>query len=235
MITLFGMSSPNVAKIAIMLEETGTAYQARHINVASGEQFQPGFIAASPNGKVPYINDDDTGISLGESGAILIYLAEKTGKFLPTEPIARATTLYWLMVQIASIGPNFGQTVHFTRRAPAGQTYSIARFATEMRRCLGVLETRLQTTPYLAGDYSIADIATFPWVRTATTFLPKDVRPNLADTPALAHWFAAIAARPAVIAADMVIADLQKHDVIAFSQATEAQLDRFSGRTAGQT
>jgi len=230
MITLYGMSSPNVSKIAIMLEETGLIYETRHVDLPAGEQFTSEFLAASPNNKVPYIVDHAAGISLGESGAILIYLAEKTSQYLPQDVRARAHTLYWLMVQLTSIGPNFGQLVHFTRRAPEGQEYSTARFATEMRRCLRVLETRLADHAFLAGAYSIADMATYPWIKTITSFVPANVRPDLAEYPSLQRWFTAIAQRPAVISAQKAVDELQKFDIAAFTQATPEQLDKFSGR-----
>lgn len=230
MITLEGMSSPNVSKIAIMLEECALPYRMVHVDVAGGEQFSEAFLRKSPNNKVPCIEDDETGVSLGESGAILIYLAEKTGKFLPPSGNARAQTLYWLMVQLTSIGPNFGQLVHFCHRAPESFGYSLDRFHTEMRRCLRVLETRLAAVEYLAGEYSIADISTYPWLRTAESFLPPPRRPDLALYPAIAAWMARIAARPAVVRAEAAIAELRSRDVAAFGRASPEQLERFSGR-----
>ena len=164
MIELYGSGTPNVIKILFMLGETELPYTVHKVNVFAGDQFKPAFTAMNPNSKVPVIIDTDGAggktITLFESGAILIYLAEKTGKLLPTEPEARAHTLQWLMWQMAGIGPMFGQAVHFTRYAPPGQDYGRARYLTEAKRLHEVLDQRLGESEYVAGDFfSIADIA----------------------------------------------------------------------------
>jgi GST-like protein len=197
MITLYTWGTPNGRKISVMLEECGLDYRVQPIDITRGDQFQPSFVAISPNSKIPAIVDeegpDGQPITVFESGAILIYLAAKTGKFLPESVRGRYEALEWLMFQMASIGPSFGQAHHFLRFAKEKVPYAIERFGTETRRLYGVMNARLEQAPYLAGEYGIADIATFPWV-ARHEFHEVD----LVLFPAVKRWYDAIAARPAV-------------------------------------
>lgn len=169
MIDLYTWGTPNGRKVSVMLEEAALPYQVHPIDIGTGAQFEPAFVAISPNGKIPAIVDpygpDGEPIALAESGAILIYLASKTNMLLPATARGRFTALQWLMFQMGHIGPMFGQAHHFMRYAPEQVPYAIARYGKEVERLYGVLERRLNETAYLAGDeYSIADIATYPWV-----------------------------------------------------------------------
>jgi GST-like protein len=197
MITLHTWGTPNGRKVSVMLEECGLPYCVQPVDITAGDQFKPEFQAISPNSKIPAIVDDDgpdgSPISLFESGAILLYLAGKTGKLLPQEVRGRYVVLQWLMFQMAAIGPSFGQTHHFLRFASERVPYAIERFTGETRRLYGVMNTRLQQAEYLAGAYSIADVATFPWVARHEFH-----EVELALFPAVKRWFEAIAARPAV-------------------------------------
>lgn len=197
MIQLWTWPTPNGHKVHIMLEELGLPYEVVPVNIGSGDQFKPEFLAITPNHRIPALIDPDGPhgpITLFESGAILIYLAEKTGKLMPTDATARYTCLQWLMFQMGGIGPMFGQYNHFAAYAPEKLEYPITRYTNEVARLHRVLETRLQQAPYLAGaEYSIADIATFPWVRS-----PERRGIDLANYPAVKRWHDAIAARPAV-------------------------------------
>jgi GST-like protein len=180
-----------------MLEELGVPYTVHPINIGKGEQFAPAFVAISPNSKIPAIVDSDgpggREIAMFESGAILIYLAEKTGMLLPTEPVRRLEALQWLMFQMGGVGPMFGQAHHFLRAAPEPVPYAIERYTKEAARLYGVLNARLGEREYLAGEYSIADVATYPWVVRHEWH-----KVDLADHPNVARWYAAIGARPAV-------------------------------------
>jgi len=188
MIDLYTWSTPNGRKISIALEELGVGYRVHAIDIGKGEQFAPSFAAISPNSKIPVIVDD--GRALMESGAILVYLAEKYGRLGGRD---RWTTLQWLMLQMASIGPVLGQTHHFVKFNPGKAPYAEARFKTEAARLYGVLDARLRDHEYLADDYSIADIATWPWV---SRFEWQQI--DLAQVPHVARWYGAIADRPAV-------------------------------------
>ena len=197
MIDLYTWSTPNGRKVSIMLEETGLPYRVHKVDISKNEQFKPEFIALNPNSKIPAILDPEgpTGrpMALFESGAILIYLAEKTGKLLAKEPMARYATLQWLMFQMGGVGPMFGQVHHFLRAAPESVPYAIERYGKETRRLYGVLDARLGKSEYLAGDYSIADIATYPWVARHEWH-----KVALGDFPNVERWYKAISARPAV-------------------------------------
>ncbi len=197
MIDAYSWPTPNGHKIHIMLEETGLPYKVHGIDIGAGAQFDPAFLAISPNNKIPAIVDSDgpggKPISVFESGAILIYLAEKTGKFMPKEARARYAVLEWLMFQMGSIGPMFGQANHFRAYAPEKIAYAIDRYTNEARRLYGVMDRRLKDREYVAGDYSIADIAIFPWMRYGDR---RGVDEN--EFPNVKRWFAAINARPAV-------------------------------------
>lgn len=198
MITLYTWATPNGHKISIALEELGLAYEVRTVDITRGEQFDPGFLTISPNNKIPAIIDDDgpggTPVALFESGAILIYLAEKTGRLLPGDPRARYETLQWLMMQMGSIGPMLGQAHHFRRFAPERIPYATERYTKEAGRLYGVLDKRLADHEWLAGgQYSIADIATYPWLARHEW---QGI--DLAAFPNVRRWFDTIAARPAV-------------------------------------
>ena len=197
MIELYTWGTPNGRKASIMLEEVGLLYEVKPINIGKGEQFAADYVKINPNSKIPTIVDSDgpggRPISVFESGAILIYLAEKTGKLLSTEPRARIQALEWLMFQMGGVGPMFGQAHHFLRQAPEQIPYAMERYAKEVRRLYGVMDKRLGAGAYLAGDYSIADVATYPWVSRYEWH-----RVALAEFPNVERWFKAIAARPAV-------------------------------------
>jgi GST-like protein len=176
-----------------MLEEVGLPYNVHKIDITKGEQFTPEFVAINPNSKIPAIIDSDTGMTVFESGAILIYLAEKTGQFLPTEQKSRFQVIEWLMFQMASVGPMFGQLNHFKRFAPEKIPYAIERYEKETLRLYGVLDKQLSDKEFICGDYSIADIATYPWVASYEfQGLTLDNHPNLK------RWFETIKQRPAV-------------------------------------
>src|SRR5215510_9732984 len=198
MIDLYALTSPNVQKIYIMLEECGLPYKEHFVDVWKGEQHKPEFAKINPNSKIPVIVDHDgpggKPYTVFESGAILMYLAEKTGKFLPKDTAKRYDVLQWLMIQLTGVGPMFGQWTHFKLFAGAGgNEYSMTRYQTEVKRLYEVLERRLGKTAYLGGDeYTIADIATFPWTRNHDNMGVK-----WDDNPNLKRWFEAIAARSA--------------------------------------
>lgn len=198
MITLHTWGTPNGYKISIALEELGLPYEVRKVNITRNEQFDPAFLALNPNNKIPVIVDDEgpggKPITLFESGAILIYLAEKSGRLLPADQQARYEALQWLMLQMGSIGPMLGQAHHFLRFAPEVIPYAIERYSKEAIRLYGVLNGHLQGRDWLAGEaYSIADIATFPWIARHEW---QGI--DLARYPEVKRWFDAIAARPAV-------------------------------------
>ncbi|MBZ0325325.1 MAG: glutathione S-transferase N-terminal domain-containing protein [Alphaproteobacteria bacterium] len=197
MIDLYTWPTPNGQKIHVMLEETGLPYEVHPINIGKGDQFAPEFLAISPNNKMPAITDrdgpDGKPISVFESGAILIYLAEKTGKFLPTDPRARIQVIEWLMWQMGGIGPMLGQAHHFLRYAPEKIPYAMDRYRNEAGRLYGVLDKRLADRAYVAGDYSIADMAIFPWTR-----LHEGQEQDITQFPNVKRWLDAVEARPAV-------------------------------------
>lgn len=197
MIDLYTWTTPNGRKVSIMLEELGLAYRTHAINIGKGDQFKPEYVKINPNSKIPSIVDQDgpdgKPVAMMESGAILLYLAGKTGKLLPESIRARYEALEWLMFQMGGVGPIFGQVHHFLRAAKEAVPYSIERYVKETRRLYGVLNDRLKHHEYLAGEYSIADIATYPW--TARYEWHKT---RLEDFPHVKRWFDAISARPAV-------------------------------------
>jgi len=188
-IRLYAWHTPNGRKVSVMLEETGLPYEIVKVNIGIGEQFTPQFTAVSPNQKIPAIVDG--ALALAESGAILIYLAEKTGKLMPQE--TRYPVLQWLMFQMAHIGPMLGQAHHFRLQAKEKLPYAIERYEKEAKRLYRVLEKQLDKTAYLAGEYSIADIATYPWIMRWFNF-----GVSLDDYPAVKAWADRIGARPAV-------------------------------------
>ncbi|WP_109124640.1 glutathione binding-like protein [Dyella sp. C11] len=198
MIELHYWPTPNGHKITLFLEETGLPYTIKPVNIGKGEQFQPDFLAISPNNRMPAVVDTDpTGggepISVFESGAILQYLAEKTGRFLPTDLRGKYTVLEWLAWQVGGLGPMLGQNHHFNRYAPEKIPYAIDRYVNETRRLYGVLNKRLEGRDFIAGkDYSIADMAAYPWI------VPYENQGmTLEDFPRVKAWFESIRARPA--------------------------------------
>ena len=227
MIDLYALTSPNVQKIYIMLEETKLPYKEHFVDVWKGEQYNPDFVKVNPNSKIPAIVDHDgpggKPYTVFESGTILMYLAEKSGQFLPKDPAKKYDALQWLMFQLTGIGPMFGQFTHFKMFAPKDNTYSMTRYQTEVKRLYEVMEKRLAQAPYLGGaDYSIADIATFPWARNHDA---QGVKVG-GSTPNLARWFKAIDERPAVKAALAKIGAIKSHR----DNATDDQKDRFFNR-----
>jgi len=227
MIDFYALSSPNVQKIYIMLEETGLPYKEVFVDVWKGDNHNPEFRKVNPNGKIPAIVDHDgpggKPYTVIESGAILMYLAEKSGRFLPKDMARKYDVLQWLILQVANVGPAFGNFTHFSLFAPkAGNEYSFSRYRTEMKRLYELLEQRLGQVPYLGGEeYSIADIATFPWTRNHDA---QGVR--FEDNPNLARWFNAIAERPAVKAALAKVAVIKSNR----ETASDEDKDRFFGR-----
>lgn len=198
MIDLYTWTTPNGHKMHIMLEETGLEYQAHPVNIGTGEQFSETFLRISPNNKIPAMIDHDgpEGLPLAmcESGAMLVYLAEKAKRFMPPEMRPRMAVLQWLMFQVAHIGPMLGQAHHFLKYAPKPVPYAQERYAKEANRLYGVINRRLAVSSFLAGnDYTIADIATFPWLRSA-----PDQGVDMDDYPNVKRWFGRISERPAV-------------------------------------
>lgn len=197
-IELHTWGTPNGRKVSIMLEECGLPYNVHKVDISKGEQFKPDFLKISPNNRIPAIVDPDgpggKALSLFESGAILIYLAEKTGKFLPKDPAGRYKTLEWLMWQMGGVGPMFGQYFHFTTGAPDKIPYAVERYQKESLRLLGVLEGRLAGREHLAGAYSIADVCTYSWVAAVIDRLD----PDKAGFPNVRAWLARVGARSAV-------------------------------------
>lgn len=207
MIDAYSWPTPNGYKVHIMLEETGLPYRVHAVNIRAGDQFKPEFLAISPNNRIPAIVDDDgpegKRVSLFESGAILIYLAEKTGQFLPRAGQARYEVLPWLMWQMGGFGPMLGQAHHFMNYAPEKLPYAIDRYANETRRLYGVLDKRLAHEDFVAGgEYSIADIAIFSWAKAHASH-----KIDLAEYPHVARWYAQILERPAVMRGLQVLAD----------------------------
>ncbi len=196
MIDLYSWKTPNGRKVSIMLEEVGLPYEVHPINLAEDEQFAPEYLALNPNNKIPTIVDregpEGKPYTLFESGAILMYLAEKTGKLLPSETAKRYHVIQWLMFQMGGVGPTFGQAHHFIRRA-AEVVYGVDRYSKETRRLYAVLEKRLAEVEFLVGDYSIADIATYPWVARFEWH-----KVNLEEFPNVHRWFKTLGNRPAV-------------------------------------
>jgi GST-like protein len=198
MIDFYTSSSPNGAKVRILLEETGLDYELHRVNLSEGEQKKPDYLAINPNGKIPAIVDRDgpggEELKIFESGAILLYLAEKSEKFLPRHPEARWQAISWLMFQMAGLGPSLAQAGYFLNRAPEPAPHAVERFVIETERLYGVVDRRLAEVDFLAGDYSIADMACFPWMRNHRRFSV-----DIEDYPNVARWLATIAARPAVV------------------------------------
>ncbi len=208
MIHLYTWTTPNGRKIPIMLEEIGMPYEVHPIDISQDEQFASGFLRIAPNNKIPAIIDDHISdaaaggapLAIFESGAILTYLAETSGRFLAPSGAARFKALEWLYWSIGGLGPMLGQLGYFAVRAEEKAPLAIERFTQEAGRLLGVMERRLSEAPYLAGgDYTIADIACYPWLMAATTILKEPLAGSLQDKPAIHRWLAAVGARSAVV------------------------------------
>ncbi|MYN05733.1 glutathione S-transferase N-terminal domain-containing protein [Pseudoduganella aquatica] len=202
MISFYTWTTPNGRKVAILLEELGLAYESISVNLGRNEQFTPGFLAISPNNKIPAIVDhgaEGGPLSVFESGAILTYLAERHGRFLPAGGAARYKTLEWLNWQMGGLGPMLGQLGYFEKFAQEKSAAASARFLAEADRLLSVMDKRLAESRYLAGDeYSIADIAAYPWAVTASTFLAEVLAERIGTKPALLRWMELVGSRPAV-------------------------------------
>ena len=210
MIDLYTWPTPNGHKIHIMLEECGLPYRVHAVNIGQGDQFKPAFLKISPNNKIPALVDsvgpDGKPISLFESGAIMLYLAAKTGRFLPASDRAKYDVLQWLMFQMGGLGPMLGQAHHFRIYAPEKIEYAVQRYTNEAKRLYGVLDKQLKNQDWIAGgEYSIADMAIFPWLRSW-----QNQGIDWADYPRLKAWFDRIAERPAVQKAVLVLADARK-------------------------
>jgi GST-like protein len=226
MIEVWTWPTPNGHKVHIALEELGLPYSVIPINIGAGEQFKPEFLALTPNHRIPAIVDPEgpggRRVELFESGAILIYLAEKTGQLLPADPIARLTALQWLMWQMGGVGPMFGQWNHFASYAPEKLPYAIERYTNEVKRLYRVAEKRLAQAAYFGGDeYSIADISIYPWARN-----PENRGVDVAEFPHLKRWLDAVAARPAVQRGVEVLAERRRKGTI-----TDAEREVMFGKT----
>ena len=231
MITLYGMGSPNVVKVYIALEEMGLPYEVKPVDEFSGQQFDAEFLKLNPNAKVPVIVDPDgphgKPYTCFESGAILLYLAEKTGKFLSHDMAIKYDEIQWVMTQMSTVGPMFGQFVHFLRFAPAGNDYSKSRYLTQALRVSEAIEQRLAHHAYLGGaHYSVADMATFPWSRNIPALLGDAAARKFPHTMA---WAAKIGERPEVKAA-LAKVDAVRAATTPFDKASAENLDKVFGR-----
>ena len=230
MIDLYFCATPNGLKMTMFLEEAGLPYRVIPVDIGKGDQFKPSFLAVSPNNKIPALVDhapEDGGppVSLFESGAMLLYLADKTGRFLPADPRGRAEVLQWLFWQVGGLGPMAGQNGHFAVYAPEPVPYALDRYRKETNRLYGVLDRRLAGRGFIAGDYSIADMACYPWI------VPHAAHgQDLGDFGNLARWFETIAARPATIKAYAGTTDAYSRDD---NPVSDAQRRILFGQTAG--
>lgn len=226
MIDLYSWPTPNGQKLHIMLEETGLEHKVHAVNIGAGDQFKPHFLKISPNNRIPALIDHDgpdgLPISLFESGAMLIYLADKTGKFLPVAPHSRYITFQWLMWQMGGVGPMFGQSNHFSHYAEEKIQYAIDRYNNECRRLYNVLDRRLEKNQFLATDYSIADIATFPWARS---YERRGV--DISEFPNVSRWLDTISERPAAKRGMAILADLRNNN----TSFTEEEREVLFGST----
>jgi GSH-dependent disulfide-bond oxidoreductase len=233
MIDLYYWTTPNGHKVTMLLEELGLPYTVKPINIGKGEQFQPDFLKVAPNNRIPAMVDHDPAgggapVSLFESGAMLLYLAEKTGRFIPSDLRGRAEVLQWLFWQMGGLGPMAGQNHHFSQYAPEKIPYAINRYVNETNRLYGVLDRRLADRPFVAGEeYSIADMASYPWI------VPYERQgQKLDDHPNLKRWFTAIAERPATKAA---YALTQTYNPQAGQPMSEEAKKVMFGQTASNT
>jgi GST-like protein len=228
MIDLHYWPTPNGHKITLFLEESGLEYTIKPVNIGAGEQFQPDFLKIAPNNRMPAIVDHDPAdggepIAIFESGAILLYLAEKAGKFIGHDLRSRTETIQWLMWQMGGLGPMAGQNGHFSVYAPEKIDYAINRYVNETNRLYGVLNRRLEGRDFIAGEYSIADMASYPWI------VPHEPhKQNLDDFPHLKRWFEAVKARPATVRAYARGGDVQSYS----APMSEEQRKVLFGQTA---
>ena len=231
MIELYSMGSPNVVKIYIALEELELPYTVHPVDVFTGKQFDPDFLQLNPMAKVPVITDSDgpggKPCTLFESGAILLYLAEKTGKLLSKDIAAKYQAIEWMMVQMTTLGPMFGQHVHFVRFAPPGNDYAKSRYTTQVHRVLEVMDKRLVSQPWLGGaEYGIADIASYPWARNIPVLLGAPAAEKYKN---VMRWVGVINERPAVKKALAAVDDVRAKTT-QFDKAEANHLDRLFGR-----
>jgi GST-like protein len=237
MLEVWSWPTPNGHKVHIALEELGLEYKIIPVNIGAGDQFKPEFLKITPNHRIPAIVDSDgpggKPFTLFESGAILVYLAEKTGKLMPKDPAARYKCLEWIMFQMGGVGPMFGQWNHFGAYAPEKIPYAIERYGNESKRLTRVLNTRLGETPWLAGDeYSMADIITFPWLRTASDPSPRFDQRGYIELGEFTHvkrWFETMMARPGVQRGLQVLENAREEKVI-----TAAERENYFGKTQFQ-
>ena len=229
MITLYGMASPNVVKVLILLEELGLDFDFKRVDVLAGEQFSDAFRAMNPNSKAPVLvdaRDPDHTATLFESGAIMMYLAEREGRFWPEDIVARYDVVKWLMFQMATQGPISGQALHFTQ-VMRKEPYAAERFTRDLDRIIGVIDERLEQSSFLAGpDYSLADMAVCPWIRTLKSMVPT----IMAARPAIDRWFDGVAARPAVGSALAMTDRLSAAFSEEMKNSTPDMRDRYFGR-----
>lgn len=197
-IDLYTWTTPNGRKVSVMLEECALDYTVHAVDLQAGDQFKPEFQALSPNGRIPAIHDNETGVTLMESGAILFYLAEKTGKFLPNDLLARAKVMEWSFWQMANLGPMMGQASHFANTAPEPIPYAIERYLGESARLVKVMDDRLADVEFLGGEYSIADMLAYPWAALGVPLLKGALPDVVGEGTHVTRWLEAIAARPAV-------------------------------------
>ncbi|WP_266181975.1 glutathione S-transferase N-terminal domain-containing protein [Dyella humicola] len=208
MLHLYTWKTPNGRKPAIALEELQLDYVVHAVDINNQQQFLPDFVAISPNSKIPALADDSNGLKIFESGVILEYLADRTGKLLPSSGAARYETLQWLYWQVGGLGPMFGQLAFFANRAKEKMPIAIDRYLTESNRLLDVLERRLAASQYVGSDdYSIADIAIYPWVASVIANIPQLLGGLAATRPSLKRWMESLAARPAVVKGMAVLSD----------------------------
>ena len=231
MIDLYGMGSPNVVRIYLALDELGLPYQVKPVDVFSGEQFSAEFRKLNPIAKVPVIVDHEgpggKPYTVFESAAILLYLADKTGNLLPKDTAAKFDAIQWMIKAVTTLGPMFGQYVHFKRFAPQGNDYSLSRYKTQVHRVFEVADERLGQTPWIGGgEFSIADIAWFPWARALPVLLDADA---LKQYPNVAAWVEKIAARPAVAKAVAALDEVRARTT-PFDKAKPEVLDKVFGR-----
>ncbi len=233
MIDLYYWTTPNGHKITIFLEETGLPYTLHTVNIGDGEQFAPQFLAIAPNNRIPAIVDRDppdggAPIPLFESGAILLYLGGKTGRFLPRELRARCDCVQWLFWQMAGLGPMLGQNHHFLNYAPEKIPYAIERYVKETARLYAVLDKRLADREYVAGDYSIADMACYPWI------LPERQRQDIEQFPHLKRWKAALGARAAVQRAYAIAGEVNKQPSVTDARSRQVLFGQDAATIRGR-
>ena len=230
MIELYGNGSPNVVKVILMCEELGLEWKLKLIDVLQGDQYEASFVAMNPNARIPVIIDHGIGstpVTIFESAAILIHLAETRGALLPSDVAARAEVMQWTMLQATAVGPMLGQYMHFHRYAPPGLDYARKRYDAEANRLMGVFDARLEQRQFIAGAYSIADISAYPWLR-----MFREVILEGAGYPAIGRWLDRLKTRPAVLRAQAHADEIFEVDQVSFKDARSEQFDRLFNRSA---